>query len=142
MKFRGGNGTVSDILYENIRIDNPTQWAIWIGPAQQSDSKDLCAAHPCSICWPTLPDAVCPGVPGALYANITLRNITVNSPKQSPGVLIADRSTPMQNVLFDNVKINNPGKNPWGKDFYKCQNVQGLATGTTDPVPPCFKTLP
>mmetsp|Transcript_23342 Transcript_23342/g.69950 ORF Transcript_23342/g.69950 Transcript_23342/m.69950 type:complete len:435 (-) Transcript_23342:82-1386(-) len=139
LKFRGGNGSVSDVLYENIVIDHPEQWAIWIGPAQQSDSKDLCAAHPCSICWPEVPGAVCPGVVGAQYANITLRNVTVNSPKQSPGVLIADAATPMKNVLFDNVKINNPGKSPWGNDFYRCENVEGVATGTTDPVPPCFK---
>lgn len=139
MKFRGGNGTISDVVYENIVIDHPSQWAIWIGPAQQSDSDDLCAAHPCSICWPELPGATCPGVPGALYANITLRNITVISPKQSPGVLIADPSTPMQNVVFDNVKVSNPGSEPWGNSFYKCENVNGVATGTTDPVPPCFK---
>ena len=54
MKFRG-EGTIEDVTYENIVIDNPSQWPIWIGPAQQSDSKNLCAAHPCSICWPTLP---------------------------------------------------------------------------------------
>eukprot|EP00038_Savillea_parva_P006047 m.161370 g.161370 ORF g.161370 m.161370 type:complete len:429 (+) comp12066_c0_seq1:139-1425(+) len=141
LKFRGGNGSVSDVLYENIVMDDPEQWAIWIGPAQQSDSKNPCAPHPCSICWPTIPDAVCPGVPGAQYANITLRNITVNNPKQSPGVLIADASTPMQNIVFDNVVINNPASSPWGNDFYKCENVQGIATGGTTPVPPCFKKM-
>ena len=40
MKFRGGDttegGRVSNVLYENIYMEAPEQWAIWIGPAQQS----------------------------------------------------------------------------------------------------------
>ena len=68
MKFRGGDetegGRVSNVLYENIWMEAPTQvschlaviqaviqavtqFAIWIGPAQQSDTSFLCAAHPC-----------------------------------------------------------------------------------------------
>jgi polygalacturonase len=46
-----GNGTasatISDILYEDIRITEPRWWAIWIGPQQQhepgSDLGDKCA---------------------------------------------------------------------------------------------------
>ena len=34
MKFRG-DGNISDVLYENIVMDEPEQYAIWIGPAQQ-----------------------------------------------------------------------------------------------------------
>ena len=40
MKFRGGDtiegGRVSNVLYENIYMEAPEQFAIWIGPAQQS----------------------------------------------------------------------------------------------------------
>lgn len=41
MKFQDASspGSISNITYENIVIDNPEQWAIWIGPAQQSDSS-------------------------------------------------------------------------------------------------------
>jgi len=140
-KFRGGNGLIQDVLYENIVVDNPSQWAIWIGPAQQSDSSSLCAAHPCSLCWPELPTAHCNPPVGGSYRNITLRNITINNPKKSPGVILANASNPMQNVVFDNVKVNNPGMKPWGTDYYKCENVQGVAKGGTDPVPPCFKNM-
>jgi polygalacturonase len=60
LKFREDtNGLIADVLYENIFMDTPEQWPIWIGPAQQADSSDLCAAHPCSLCWPTLPGAQC-----------------------------------------------------------------------------------
>jgi len=138
-KFRG-DGLIADVTYENIVIDNPSQWAIWIGPAQQSDSNNLCAAHPCSICWPSVPLAQC-GLPtSGRYENILLRNITVNNPKSSPGIIMANESNPMVNVTFDNVVVNNPGSKPWGNDWYKCVGVEsGVATGNTWPVPPCFK---
>jgi len=32
-------------LDENIVMDEPEGFGIWIGPAQQSDSIDLCAAY-------------------------------------------------------------------------------------------------
>ena len=45
MKFSGGDvtagGRISNILYENIYMESPEQFAIWIGPAQQSGEKDL-----------------------------------------------------------------------------------------------------
>lgn len=51
MKFRGNGGIVSNVTYENIVMDQPEQWPIWIGPAQQSDSDNLCAPNGgCSIC--------------------------------------------------------------------------------------------
>ena len=41
-------------------------------------------------------------------------------------------------MTCDNVVVTNPGKSPWGDDYYKCENVDGVATGATWPVPPCF----
>ena len=143
MKFRDmdNGGTVEDVLYENIVIDNPEQWPIWIGPAQQSDSSNLCAAHPCSLCWPKLPSkwAPCYSASGR-YINITLRNITVNNAKKNPGVLFGNSSTPMENLVFENVVFNNPTK---GKEqYFKCAGVgNAVATGNTNPVPSCFKDL-
>jgi polygalacturonase len=145
LKFRGA-GLVQDVTYENIVMDQPEQWAIWIGPAQQCDGcsvTELCSTKggPCSICWPTVPGTHCNAPKNAQYDRITLRNITINSPKKSAGVLIADVGTPMKNVVFDNVVVNNPAEKPWGKDGYLCENVDGVATGSTSPVPPCFKDL-
>merc|ERR1712110_916650 len=120
LKFRGA-GLVTDVTYENIVMDEPEQFAIWIGPAQQCDGcsvKNICSTDggPCSICWPQVPFTHCNAPDGAQYTNITLRNITVNSPKQSAGVLIANRSVPMQGIVFDNVVVNNPASKPWGDD--------------------------
>ena len=33
MKFRGDGGVIKDITYENIVMDTPEGYAIWIGPA-------------------------------------------------------------------------------------------------------------
>ena len=48
---------------------------------------------------------------------------------------------PMTGVVFDNVTVLpvDAGKKPWGNEYYYCKGVsRGLATGGTNPVPPCF----
>ena len=141
LKFRG-NGNISNVLFENVTMQSPSQWAVWIGPAQQSDSKELCAAHPCSLCWPTLKSAECNAPAHGQYTNITLRNITIDlQGKHAPGVLLANSSAPMRNVRFENVVVTNPGSFPGSSaKNYFCAGVEsGVATGTTTPVPACFK---
>ena len=54
-------------------------------------------------------------------------------------MLIANSSSPMQNVVFENVAVNDPADKLWGDDGYYCVNVNGIATGTTSPVPPCME---
>ncbi|GMI02900.1 hypothetical protein TrVE_jg11449 [Triparma verrucosa] len=139
-KFRGEGGVIEDVTYENIIIENPSQWPIWIGPAQQSDSNRLCAAHPCSICWPTVPFAEC-NAADSQYKNILLKNITVIGGKMSPGVIMGGTSEGMgmENIVFDDVVFQDPSSKPWGDDYYKCEGVtSGVAKGKTWPVPPCF----
>ena len=65
----------------------------------------------------------------------------MRSPKLSPGVLLANASAPMVNVLFEDVVVMDPpGDGVWGDDYYLCENVVGgVATGATWPVPPCFE---
>jgi len=140
MKFRTSANDeaalIADVTYENIVMDSPEQAPIWIGPAQQSDSREFWEGHPCSLFWPELPGSNC-NVPAlGSYINITLRNITINNPKQGPGLIYGNETNPMQNVVFDNVVVNNPGSTPFGSDYF-CQNGHGGATGNTRPVPPC-----
>ena len=82
MKFRGcgdpGEARISNILYENIYMEQPSQFAIFIGPAQQ-----YIVNSDCSVLWPRLDmfDGVyCVGAQNSLYENITLRNITIADP--------------------------------------------------------------
>ena len=125
------SASITDILFQNITIDNPQQFAIWIGPAQQT-------GQPCSLLWPIVPGQECIVSAHQYWGNITLRDIIINNPLKSPGVLLGNSSNPMQNVVFENVVVNNPGEKPWGSDFYLCEGVEGIAAGSTYPVPPCF----
>lgn len=144
IKFNGNAdrlpyGRVEDVLYENIDMYEPSQWPIWIGPAQQSDAANPCHANPCSLCWPSLPGAVCSSPSHATFHNITLRNVTITRPKMSPGVIIGSDLVPMTNITFDGVRVSSPGKHPWGAEYYKCTGVaSGRSIGATWPVPPCF----
>ena len=114
-------------------MDSPSQYGIWIGPAQQSDSRDLCAAHPCSICWPTDPLAHCDAPAGkpplqtlfadlisyqpplpptrsdGTYRNITLRNVTINNSAGRYGANVLINSTnPATGIVFDSVRCPPP----------------------------------
>jgi len=140
LKFRSDGGNITDVTYENIALEAPEQWPIWIGPAQQSDSSRLCAAHPCSLCWPTDPWATC-DAPDSQYKNILLKNVSIDSPRESLGVIIGSATSPMINVTFQDVVATN--MNPdgaWGAAQYYCKGVaSGRATGRTNVVPPCFE---
>jgi len=139
-KFRGGAGNITDIVFENIVMDSPSQYAIWIGPAQQSDSSNPCAAHPCSLCWPQVPGSKCNAVEESKYSNIVVRNVTVNDVKGSAGVILAGASNPMDDVVFEDVVFNNLKDSLLSfDDHYYVGNVNGVARGRTWPVPPGFK---
>lgn len=128
----GDAASISDILYQNITIYNPEQWAIWIGPAQQTGQQ-------CPLYWPAVPHSTCNMSGYQTWSNITLRDIKVYNSRNSPGVLIGNSTNPITGLTFENVVFENPGSKPWGDDFYECDNIVGTATGTTWPVPKCFK---
>jgi polygalacturonase len=131
------SGELSNILYENITMIEPEQVPIWIGPAQEADSKGAC-----SLLWPSLSKNCPPPPTNLMISNITLRNILVQNPKESPGIIYGNSKRPINGVEFDNVRVNpaDSKKNPWGKDFYYCKGIkQGIAKNSTFPVPPCFK---
>jgi polygalacturonase len=130
----GESAEITNILYENIRIDEPTQWAIWIGP-QQASYDGMC-----SLYWPYDPRSSCPISPLTTFSDITLRNVTINSPTFSPGVLLGNITNPMQNVVFDGVVVHHPGLIPFFTKYYYCEGINGIATGGTKPIPPCFNS--
>ena len=130
---------ISNVLYEEIEMDAPSQVPIWIGPAQEADSKGAC-----SLLWPEVPFASCPPPPTTMaWANITLRNIRITTPAQSPGVVLGNAQRPMQNVTFENVTVTplDPRKLPWRAEYYHCEGVVGRSIGGTAPVPPCFDRI-
>jgi Glycosyl hydrolases family 28 len=102
-------GRIVDVRYENIHMEEPLQWPIWIGPAQQSDDgRHPCKANPCSLCWPQYPYAKCRVVKDSSFHNITFTNIHINNPVMSPGVIFGgtqNQSNMIYNVHFDNVRV-------------------------------------
>ncbi|CAE7633051.1 unnamed protein product [Symbiodinium sp. CCMP2456] len=111
MKFReigeGEVGLIEDVTYENIYMKEPEQWGIWIGPAQQSDSRRFWQGHPCSLLWPNIPGATCKAAERGIYRNILLKNVTIDNPKLQPGVIFSSADYPIQNISFDSVRVVN-----------------------------------
>ena len=132
------NTSISDITYENIYMKEPEQWGIWIGPAQQSDSRQFWKGHPCSLLWPTVPFAECRAAKG-LYRNILLRNITIDNPKQHPGVIFADEANPMQNITFESVNVVN-WRHLESPKYRLCSGVASGVARKSSPMPSCFQS--
>ena len=54
-------------------------------------------------------------------------------------VIFGNITNPIQNLIFDNVNVINPGDKPWGDDYYYCEGISnGIAVGNTFPIPNCF----
>mmetsp|Transcript_25602 Transcript_25602/g.42899 ORF Transcript_25602/g.42899 Transcript_25602/m.42899 type:complete len:386 (-) Transcript_25602:523-1680(-) len=97
MKFRPKSspdliGLIENITYENIYMEEPEQWPIWIGPAQQSDSVQFWQGHPCSLCWPQYENKLldfcgCGVVDRQYYRDILLKNITIVRPSYPAGMI-------------------------------------------------------
>ena len=144
IKFRasGGSSVIEDVTYENIYIDKPDSWPIWIGPQQAgikegNGTYNPCDGDPCSLCWPGTKGATCPPVNGTIR-NLILRNITINKPKTSAGVINGDPSNPIA-VTFDGVRfIDPPDNGAFGKGYFYVNGADGVATGDTWPLPPGF----
>ncbi len=118
---------ITDILYQNITIYEPSQFAIWIGPAQQSESGTTC-----SLLWPHF-DSTCKITGYHTWRNITLRDIYVHNALQSPGVLMGNTTNPMIDIKFENVVFTDFNKRtkPWGEKYYCPQGgVKGQSSGS------------
>jgi len=133
---KNGPGLIENVLYENITIFEPVQWGLWIGPAQQVDNEHPlgypCNTQLCSLCWPMLPFAKCLGSKNSRYRNITLRDINIINPLQSPGVIIGSDSAPVEGIVFDNVVVS--GKNTPEAIFYQNMDRHELFPGLAYPI--------
>lgn len=138
-----GYGIISNILFENFNIIRPFWWAIWIGPQQQNQPGWGPGQHPeCALAFPFKDSCITqPRVP---IVNITLRNIIIDSPLLSPGVLRCNETRydgtgpSCSGIVFDGVTVTGLSTGiPYGSE-YACWNVvNGTAVGSS-PVPPCF----
>eukprot|EP00301_Raphidiophrys_heterophryoidea_P027310 c9596_g1_i1.p1 GENE.c9596_g1_i1~~c9596_g1_i1.p1 ORF type:complete len:499 (+),score=143.88 c9596_g1_i1:61-1497(+) len=138
-----GNGIISNILFEDFKIIKPYWWAVWIGP-QQQNQPGWGPDHPeCALSFP-IKDS-CMTQPLVPIVNITLRNVLIDSPLLSPGVIRCNETRfdgagpSCQGLVFDNVQVTGESTNlPYG-DAYACWNVADSVAENSAPVPPCFK---
>lgn len=128
---------IEGITYEDIVMTKPFWWPIWIGPQQQHEpGSDL--GDKCSLDYP---EGACPTQGCATFSNIILRNVRIEEPLLSAGVILGNVSNPMTNIVFDHVVVkhgSNPffGKMPFGPG-YKCEHAAVTSRGGTSPAPKC-----
>ena len=133
----GKTGLIEDILYENVVIDRPSWWAIWIGPQQQhepgSPLGDLCSlAYPWS--------AHCPVPACVTMRSIVLRNITITNPLMSPGVVLGNKTNPILGLEFHDVRVvGKSGEAPFDGE-YLCENAIGATSTGSFPSLVCSST--
>lgn len=124
-------------MFENVNILRPRWWAIWIGPQQQHEPhQDL--AGDCALSFPIVKH--CPTQGCTDFSDIVLRNVLIEDPLLSPGVLMGNASNRM-NVTFENVvaRMNDGSAVPsFPFDGYKVEHVNGVCRGVCDPFPAKF----
>ncbi len=138
--------------FDNVHIKDSIWWPIWIGPQQQHEPHEELGGA-CSLEYP-LQSSICPTQGCSTFENITLRNILIEDPLLSPGVIMGNSTNPMKNLLFDNVTMTVPmryylthGRLPFHtKRFpfsgtYQCESVQGATCKNCSPVPDCFDVV-
>ena len=137
---KGSSSLIEGITYENVTIDQPYWWPIWIGPQQQHEPGSA-LGEKCALDYPI--NKHCPTQGCATFANITLKDVLITDPLLSPGVVLGNATRPMENVVFDNVRVRyDPAKStlrgrfPFGRK-YECESAKVVSVGGTSPVPKC-----
>jgi hypothetical protein len=125
-------GLIEDIRFENITMEQPLQWPIWIGPAQQADHVNPCHPNPCSLCWPMTPGSRCHVVKTSKYRNIELVNVQINNPEMSPGVILGSDDAVIEHVLFDRVRVTKGKPVPYA-EYDLMETFPGLLQPIHDP---------
>lgn len=142
---------ITNIRYEDIHIIEPLWWPVWIGPqAQHEPHQGLDGA--CPLNYP-LQNSICPTQGCATFENITLKDVLIDNPLISPGVILGNASNPMKNVIFENVTMKIPFKNmfyhgrlPFHESHfpyagkYQCEHVIGTCKDC-QPVPECLTVI-
>jgi hypothetical protein len=129
---RNLTGLIEDVRFENITMEQPSQWPIWIGPAQQADDINPCHPNPCSLCWPMTPRSRCHVVKESKYRNIELVNIMINNPEMSPGVILGSDGDAIERVLFDRVRVTKGKPVPYA-EYDLTETFPGLLQPIHDP---------
>lgn len=83
--------------------------------------------------WPYTKHATCTMSGHTAIYNLTMRNIFINNPDHSPGVLLGNDTNPIE-LYMENVIIKNDytsDTKPFGNKWY-CENVVGTHKNVYD----------
>merc|ERR1712176_1538884 len=94
------------VTYEDVTISRPWWWAIWIGPQQQHQPGDK-LGEKCALAYPLR--GSCPTQGCTTFSNIPLRNVRIERPLLSPGIIMGNETNPMRNLTFENVNVEFDG---------------------------------
>lgn len=125
-----GSGIISNIRYENIDIESPVWWAIYIGPQQQ---KQPDGEGPGCFLYPL---GKCETQPRVPMRNVTLSNVRIRNGLLSPGIIRCNETNPCTGFVFDNVR----GDGWMSSTPFICENIQGIAVDSS-PAPGCLVTI-
>lgn len=99
-----GDGIIENILYENVHMDTPIWWGIWIGPQQQYQPGGTLQG--CSMIYPF--SSFCQTQPRITMRNITLKNISSTNSLLPAGVILCNSTNPCTNFKFENINMRTP----------------------------------
>jgi polygalacturonase len=131
------HAVIQNITFENISIEEPSWWAIWIGPQQQHEPGTP-LGNKCSLEYPVID--WCPTQSCVSFIDIVLRNVTISDPWLSPGVILGNSSNPMRGIVFDHVEVTHSANSTSGywpfEGNYQCMNAM-LDCVHCEPAPVC-----
>jgi len=122
-----GLGLIENIIYDNITIDRPLWYSIYIGPQQQ---KQPDGSGPGCMFYPLNPD--CPTEPRVSIKDIILKDVKSDNGLLLPGIIRCNETNPCDNFMFDNVNVSGWMSNKG----YICENINGISYDSY-PIP-CF----
>lgn len=135
---------IEDITYEDISIDKPFWWSVFIGPQQQQEPGSA-LGDKCALQYPFF-GSQCPTQGCATFKDITLRNVHIKDPVLSPGFILGNSTNPMQNITFDNVTVDFAGmlsargRFPNGRKFV-CTDAEVNSVHGTSLAPTCESSV-
>lgn len=98
-----GSGEIKNITYENISMDRPLWWGVYIGPQQM---KEPSGDGPGCMLYPL--DKHCETQPLITMSDITLRNVTSTRGLLPAGILRCNETNPCTGFVFEDVSITSP----------------------------------
>lgn len=135
--------------YEDVYMKHPFWWAIWVGPQQQHQPNTALNGK-CPLSYPLPGSRRCPTQACTTFANITFRNILIEDPYISPGVIMGNETNPIHNLIIENLTVSTRTWKPWhGKWPYhewkypfrgkfQCTNANGVCKNCF-PAPDCLE---